>query len=269
MMWGIMRHVLLLALTLSSLPQTALASRYFWLRSFESGSLSFWQNRYLPNTDNLCRNKLGLGSQLYWERCGMDPDNPGRILPGTKLNWERGTGPGSRVYWESAITVPEGMQPAQLCNAPGGYNSGMRLYYQYCTGPGSKVYWEQGTNRGSEIFWEAGLKRSIAPDWIGPCMDPSVSLDTNWCQALRDDVVLQDVSILDWQGLFSSQSQQASLEAEARSRSACPPSEGYNAQDLNTFTQSIVDILFNSYANQHIQPQIAPSDAGTPFSTTN
>jgi len=261
--WGIMRYVLLLSLVLSTLPKAAEASRFFWLKSFGSGTLSFWQNRYLPNTGNLCRNRAGLGSKLYWQTCSMDPDNPGRFLPGTKANWERGTGPGSRVFWESAIVRPAGLTDAQMCDAPGGYKSGMRLYYEYCTGPGSKVYWEQGTGRGSRIFWLAGTERSIAPDWVGPCMDPAVNLTTLWCEAMREDVALQNVSMIDW---FNSLSATINnVNPDSGRRSSCPP-PGVQSETLQNLNQSVLEALFNMPRMSGFGSEGVFDDRGTPFS---
>lgn len=174
----------------------AWGSRAFWLKEYGPGSLSFWQNRYLPNTENLCRNGLGLGSKYYWDSCTYDPANPSVLLPGTKAFWENGYGAGTRRYWNTAITRFNGMSHSQMCTSPYGYKPGMKLYYTHCTGPGSKAYWESGTDRGSSIYWKAGTGRSIAVDWVGPCME--TDLDIAWCNQMKKDVQLQNVSILDW-----------------------------------------------------------------------
>jgi hypothetical protein len=176
----------------------AWGSRVFWLKTYGPGSLSFWQNKYLPNTQDLCRNGVGMGSKLFWDSCTYDPANPTVLLPGTKANWEKGFGPGSKSYWNASIVPFNGMNTFQMCNHPQGYRPGMKLYYDYCTGPGSMVYWTSGTDRGSSIYWKTGLQRSIAVDWIGPCMDTEIGADIVWCKQMRKDVLLQNESILDW-----------------------------------------------------------------------
>jgi hypothetical protein len=174
----------------------AWGSRLYWLQNTGPGSLSFWQNKNLPNSQNLCRNGLGMGSKLYWESCSYDPANPSVLLPGTKANWEKGFGPGTKSYWNTAITPFNGMTTAQMCTSPYGYRPGMKLYYTLCTGPGSRAYWESGTERGSSIYWKAGTGRSVAADWVGPCMD--TELDVAWCKQMKKDVLLQNTSVLDW-----------------------------------------------------------------------
>lgn len=174
----------------------AWGSRVFWLKEFGRGSLSFWQNKNLPNSSNLCRNGLGKGSKFFWESCSYDPANPTVLMPGTKAFWENGYGSGSRRYWNSAITRFNGMSHQEMCTSPYGYKPGMKLYYTHCTGPGSLAYWNSGTERGSSIYWKAGTGQSIASDWVGPCMD--AELDTVWCAQMRKDVQLQNTSILDW-----------------------------------------------------------------------
>ena len=160
----------------------AWGSRQFWLKTFGPGSLSFWQNKYLPNTQDLCRNGVGMGSKIFWDSCTYDPANPTVLLPGTKANWEKGFGPGSKNYWHTVITPFNGLSQAQMCTSPYGYKPGMKLYYTHCTGPGSKAYWDSGTDRGSSVYWQAASGRSVAVDWVGPCMDTEIGADIVWCK---------------------------------------------------------------------------------------
>lgn len=176
----------------------AWGSRAFWLQTYGPGSLSFWQNKNLPNSTNLCRNGLGKGSRYYWESCTYDPANPNVLLPGTKAHWENGYGPGTRRYWNTALTRFNGMDHAEMCTSPYGYKPGMKLYYTHCTGRGSLAYWKSGTERGSSIYWKAGTGRSVASDWVGPCMDTEIGEEIAWCKQMRKDVQLQGASILDW-----------------------------------------------------------------------
>lgn len=211
----------------------AWGSRVFWLKTYGPGSLSFWQNKYLPNTDNLCRNGLGMGSKFYWDSCGYDPANPTVLLPGTKLHWEKGYGPGTLRYWNTVMTPFNGMSQSQMCTSPYGYKPGMKLYYTHCTGPGSKAYWESGTERGSSIYWRAGLERSVAVDWVGPCMD--TNLDVAWCKQMRQDVALQNASMLDWSSNltpFANIVQSQANQAPCNNNSALSPAEQQSLMDL-------------------------------------
>ena len=197
-----MKSCLLLLLLISATG--AEASRLFWLRSNEAGSLNFWNNRNLPATDNMCRPVNGqwpaMGSSAFWERCARDPDTQ-LLIPGTKAYWTFGSGPGSYRYWRSRVVVPAGSTPQDLCDKPGGYDSAMEPYYLYCSGVGSAKYWGLGTGLGSERYWLNGTQRTIGPQWVGVCMDPQIALDTTWCRAMREDVALQNVSMLEWQSL--------------------------------------------------------------------
>jgi hypothetical protein len=197
MIWGSMKTSKLLTMCLLVIISTqAWGSRVYWLKTYGPGSLSFWQNKNLPNTTNLCRNGVGMGSKLYWESCTYDQDNPTVLLPGTKAHWEKGYGPGTKNYWNSALTQTAGLTSSNLCTAPNGYRPGMRLYYKHCTGPGSLAYWNSGTGLGSRIYWQNGDKRSVTADWVGPCM--ATTLEAAWCEQMRKDESLQDSSILDW-----------------------------------------------------------------------
>jgi hypothetical protein len=232
MIWGSMKTSKLLTMCLLVIISTqAWGSRVFWLKTYGPGSLSFWQNKYLPNTTDLCRNGVGMGSKLFWDSCTYDPANPTVLLPGTKANWEKGFGPGSKNYWHTVITPSIGMSTSQLCTSPTGYRPGMKLYYTHCTGPGSKAYWESGADRGSSIYWLAGTGRSVALDWVGPCMD--TDLDVVWCKQMRKDVLLQNSSILDWHSSLTS----ALIHQQCNNNAAISP---LNQQSLNNLITNSV-----------------------------
>ncbi len=227
MSWGSMKASKLLTICLLVIISSqAWGSRVYWLKTYGPGSLSFWQNKYLPNTTNLCSNGVGKGSKLYWDSCTYDPANPTVLLPGTKANWEKGFGPGSKNYWNTVITPFNGMSTVQMCGHPYGYRPGMKLYYTNCTGPGSKAYWESGTDRGSSIYWQAGTGRSVAVDWVGPCMD--TDLDVVWCKQMRKDVLLQNESILDWSSSLTALGNQVPCDNNA----AISPLQQQNIIDL-------------------------------------